>query len=412
MTDPFDFDSSMDDSWAQFRLSLADTLADLRQGDRYVLDRPDTPFEENAQALTFTVTGAGRLRCGLSSEFPKYLWPDQSSVPQALLERGWRALNSGEFTLSVGRRHVDRLAAEATAVIRDHWQVVHPAFFDRPVRGNDDGAPPADVSVRPSGPAHLQALVEGVLAQVTCDPITKDHDGDITFTLGGLTSWLRVRATESYVDLFTMLAPDIDTNPHVRAVFDIHGPHWPDVDFVVSHNHAVAQISIDAEVFTPSVVEDAMHAWFKFMRIGAGVIAREIACAGVTGDVTGAALDSAEHNDGLPPALMVLLHLDPDGTGVLAPHEVAEICDYDRDAILRYLRISTDETISWRRAADDAAERGDVDEARACIHEADGWACTKESLRAGLRAVVLPGDHARRHKSRPTSPDVNALRPD
>lgn len=412
MADPFDFDSSMDNSWARFRLSLADTLADLKHGERHVLDRPDTVFEEHAQALTFTVTRAGRMRCGLSSEFPRYLWPADSDAAEALRERGWRELTSGEFTLTVGRRHVDKLAAEATALIRNQWQVVHPAFFDRSVLdSDDDGAPPADVSVRPSGPAHLQALVEGVLAQVTCDPITKDHDGDITFTLGGLTSWLRVRTTESYVDLFTMLAPDIDTNPHVRAVFDLHGPHWPDVDFVVSRNHAVAQISIDAEVFTPSAVEDALLAWFKFMRIGAGLIAREIACAGATGEVSAVTIDSADHNDGLPPALMVLLHLDPDGTGVLTPHEVAEICDYDRDAILRYLRISTDEAISWRRAADAAAERGDRDEARACIHEADGWASTKEALRAGLRAVVLPGDRTRR-KTRTTSSDVDALRPD
>ena len=398
MPEHLDFDRSMDDAWAQFRLHLADTLAALEYGARHVIERPDSPFDEDAQALTFTVTRAGRVRCGLVN----------CQWAAALLGRGWRELTSGELTQSVGRRHVDKMAADVTAVIRDHWQVVHPAFFDLPDLDDSPGTSHAVVSVRPSGPAHLQALVEGVLAQVTCDPITKDHDGDITFTLGGLTSWLRVRPNESYVDLFTMLARDVDTNPHVAAVFDLHDRQWPAVDFGVSHNHAIAQISFDATVFIAAAFEKALHAWFKFMRVGAGTIAREIVSAGVTDDVIEPGSTPTDDTRGLPPALMVLLHLDPDGAGLLAPHEVAEICDHDRDAILRYLRISTDEAIEWRRAADVAADRGDQTEARACLHEADGWAQTKETLRAGLRAVVLPDDQARRHAGPTASSDGDA----
>jgi hypothetical protein len=412
MPHPFDFDSSMDDAWTQFRLQLADTLADLEHGDRHVLPRPGLPLDEDTPALIFTVTRAGRIRCGLSSDLPEFPRPVNGPGAMALIERGWRELASGELTMAVGRRHVDKLAAEVSAVVRDHWQVLHPAFFDGPEPDNSAETPAESVSVRPNGPAHLQALVEGVLAQVTCDPITKDNDGDITFTVGGLNSWLRVRPTASYVDLFTMLARDVDTNPHVAAVFDLHDSQWPEVDLVVSHNHAVAQVSIDATVFTPEAFENALHAWFKFMRVGAGTIARDIVRAGVTGGVDEPGSDPVDDLDGLPPALMVLLHLDPDGKGLLAPHEVAEICDYDRDAILHYLRISTDETIAWRRAADVAAQRGDTEEARACLREADGWTQTKETLRAGLRAVVLPDKPARRRNSRPASPDVEALRPD
>jgi hypothetical protein len=64
------------------------------------------------------------------------------------------------------------------------------------------------------------------------------------------------------------------------------------------------------------------------------------------------------------------------------------VCSYDRDVVLRLLKIASQEEIAWRQSYDEAAMTDDKDEAAACDTEAVGWAKTVETLRQALRVIV------------------------
>jgi hypothetical protein len=89
----------------------------------------------------------------------------------------------------------------------------------------------------------------------------------------------------------------------------------------------------------------------------------------------------------LPSDLLTLLQLDPDGDG-LEPDLVADVCGWDRERTLTYIRIGERQEIAWREAVLQATADGDVEEAEACNHELAGWHRTVVDLRNGLRAIV------------------------
>jgi hypothetical protein len=95
----------------------------------------------------------------------------------------------------------------------------------------------------------------------------------------------------------------------------------------------------------------------------------------------------------LHPALLTILQLDVDGRGELEPELVADICDGDRDLILRLLHETGKEEIAWRQSAETALLAGDEEEAAVCEHEMRTWEGTTQLLRRALRFVV--GGHRR-----------------
>jgi hypothetical protein len=100
------------------------------------------------------------------------------------------------------------------------------------------------------------------------------------------------------------------------------------------------------------------------------------------------AVDVDDEGAELPPELLTLLHLDPDGASTVEPDLAASVCNYDRDVVLKLLKISSQEEIAWRQSYDEAAMKGDRDQAAACDSEAAGWAKTVETLRGALRVIV------------------------
>ena len=99
--------------------------------------------------------------------------------------------------------------------------------------------------------------------------------------------------------------------------------------------------------------------------------------------------EASAADDGLPPELLTLLHLDPNGTGDVTPELAADIFHHDRDLILDFIRQSEEQTISWRQSAERAeAKADDDDEAAVCDGERRAWQQTVDLLRAALRVVV------------------------
>ena len=77
--------------------------------------------------------------------------------------------------------------------------------------------------------------------------------------------------------------------------------------------------------------------------------------------------------------------------GPLTTREIVAVCDFDRDAILHYIKVSEEQRFSWCISAYDAVEREDEELAAACQHEEKARMGTVKSLRVAMRLVVLSG---------------------
>lgn len=118
-------------------------------------------------------------------------------------------------------------------------------------------------------------------------------------------------------------------------------------------------IRIDATVFTDAVLRSTLIKWFDFLTDGSGEASSIVAQAGVTVD---------EEDEPLPAGLMCLLQLEDEDVGPLTTREIAAVCDFDRDAILHYTKVSEEQRFSWRSSVYDSLEREDEEGAAACEH--------------------------------------------
>ena len=378
MSDRPSFDADIDAAWVEFRRALADRLDSFSKGQSLVLTCTYDVIYPSPHVV-FSVTGANRLRCEIPAG--RRLDVMDTADLDALVAAGWRSRKNGRYVLEVGRRLSDKVAALAVDLLRDLWEVPHPAFL------TEDGPhePAPIVAVKARGREHLRELAAATVSDLMSEPAVVDRHGDIALSVGGVPSWLCVREDAPTLEFVVVLGEATNGT----AVLAEHSPLWPDVTLTVVDDAVVGVLRLESTVFAAKNLAVAFARWIQFMREGAPAIVADLA------------VDPA-----LPPALLVLLHLDPDREGLLDAHEVAAVCDYDRDAILDYLRITSEQEMSWRRSA---AEADDLDEAAACHHEAEAWVHTHESLRAALRVVVLPksrGVAIRRHSANSTGKQV------
>jgi hypothetical protein len=379
MSDRPSFDADIDQAWVEFRGTLADRLADFTKGQSLVLTCIYDVIHPSPHVV-FSVTGANRLRC----EIPAGQRLDVMDIADldALVAAGWRSRKNGRYVLEVGRRLSDKVAALAVVLLRDLWEVPHPAFLSE--EGPHEPAP--IVAVKARGRDHLRELAAAAVSDLMSKPVVVDEHGDIALSIGVAPSWLCVREDAPTLEFVVVLGDATNGT----AVIAKHGPRWPDVSITVVEGTVVGVLRLESTVFAVKNLTAAFARWIEFMREGAPAVVADLAV-----------------DPDLPRALMVLLHLDPDGEGLLDAHEVAAVCDYDRDAILDFLRLTSEQEISWRESA---AEADDLDEAAACLHEADAWGHTHENLRAALRVVVLPksrGVAIRRHSANSTGKQVH-----
>ncbi|MBJ8347886.1 hypothetical protein [Antrihabitans sp. YC2-6] len=359
------FDTTVVAAWTDFRTCLADRLAALPKGEKIVLTCSYDviyPLPE----VVFTVTGANRVRCEIPAG-PRLRFMETADL-DAMFEAGWKQRKDGRVVLEFGRRYSDKLAALAVVVVRDMWEVPHPAFLTE----GGPAEPEPIVAVAPRGRDHLQELAAAVVSDLVSEPVLRDEDGDIPLTIGDMSSLLCVRVDEPTIAFYAVLGDATNA----AAVLEEHSQVWPDVNLRIVDDAVVGVLRLEATVFVAKNLESAFAKWIHFMREGAPVIASELEVDNVA--------------QSLPAALQCLLHLDQ-----LDASEVAAICDNDRDSILEYLLICSEQEISWRRSASDAL---DAEEAAACEHEAEAWANTHESLRAALRVVVLPSRRGNRRR--------------
>lgn len=387
MTPDFTVDSNIDDSWRRFQHHVGDRLSGLEPASTLTIQQdPDIPEGPHGR-LTFTVTGANRLRCTIRDSD---LHPTEEYFTehlQMLDELGWRRLRNGTHIYEVGRRRVDELAHVAVATLRRVWEVVHPAFLDHSPSARAE--PQIEVAVQPHDIDHLRALLVSSLEDLTGCEIRTDADGDIALPTKPVSSWLSPRSDSPRLEFFARLAGDIADTRHAADIVAAQPTMGSAVRLHLLNDEVFATLTLECAVYHPHNLSASLAEWFSFLADCAPKIIEQI---------TQTEPVRAETDERLPDALQTLLELDPDGRS-LSAREVAKICRYSQADILSYIHTCEEQYLTWRRSAVDAAAAADSAEADACRHEADAWRATTHNLRAALRVVVLSDDAPDRRPS-------------
>jgi hypothetical protein len=299
----------------------------------------------------------------------------------------------------------------AVAALRDVFGVPHPAFLSWPaadavdVSAGDDSAsadrPDEPLAVMPESADHLRTLAAAALTPPGGPAIEFDEEGDIPLPMGSALVWVRVHETAPVVELFSSVVRGAFDRE--RAAFEVAVLNRDTrmVKFVLLDDAVLATVHLPAMPFAPRHLRAMAAAMADVVdRVDDDLVARvggrraldpepdedETAETFETAEEEGEDGEAAEEQ-GLHPALLTLLHLDPEGEGV-DPDLAASVCDDDRDLVLALLTAASEQEIAWRKSGNHALIAEDGDEARACFHECQAWLATVETLRAALRVIV------------------------
>lgn len=423
--DEFDLERTVDRAWGAFQSRLADHLADMGDDDVLVVALAGGDDNDSGAMpyVQFSGWAGDRLRGEVASNH--YLRPAHRlhAESEAQLEAaGWLSpthapdeeadAGSTNFHLDVPRSYADRLAAMAVTALRDVWGVPHPTFLSADVPGGHNQAPDlglasptrdavADMprAVMPEDTEHLRALVDEALTPVFGHVPEKDADGDIPVRSGSALVFVRVLPDLPVVGLFAPLVRGITGRTRAAEVLSDLNRTWTMVKFVLVDDGVLAVIQLPAVPFVAEHLRDMLGLLSQVADALDDELADRLEGRLPFADVdppgaavrlparTGSAPDGS--GDELPAELLTVLQLDVGGQSSLSPEAVAHICGRDRDTLLRFIRLSSEQEIAWRSSAREAQVAGDREEAEACTVEATAWESTVELLRRALRVVVL-----------------------
>ncbi|WP_430331791.1 T3SS (YopN, CesT) and YbjN peptide-binding chaperone 1 [Rhodococcus sp. ACT016] len=426
------FDEAMDRSWIVFQHNLADHLSAMRNDDILILDWiEETTVDGFSPWIQFLVWDNEFVRAEVSSN--AYLAPLYTLAPEdedRLCALGWGHPThlpneepddgSPAFFVDKEQRWADQIAAMTVTTLRQIWNVPHPSFLRAEMIGTLEGtdligadAPDTDpapepiplddgAAIVPHDPAELRDLVARTVEQALGFPPERDEDGDVILKLDDQPVFVIAHPDRPLVRVWVPLLYAVAGRTRAAENICHLTGQWPGIRFSLDEDRLNASIDVSGNPFVPRHLVDALDRIGRFVptidnhfatRFDGSRFADSMAPGEHDAPDPGAACVEEAASD-LPPALMTLLHLDPNGSGALSAQEVAAICGQDRDAVIDFLRITKEQEISWRESAETARAENDSIEAEVCDVEARAWSQTHESLRSALREIALP-DHSR-----------------
>lgn len=369
---------------------------------------------------------------------------------RALLDLGWSAPASNpddpegddgpNFWIDVRAGSIEELAAASVEAIRDVFGVPHPSFLiAQGARGEATAeslgipGPPrqpaqdhaattsADepMAIEPVNRDHLVELVDTALVSVVGERPAHDDDGDIPIRAGSAIVFVRVADDGPYIELFSPILVGVQGSPLALERISQLNRWVRFVSFGWDSGTVHASMHLFCQPFVPDHLRHAVHVLTSVadrlddeLRLGLGgrvFFGNEHESDDSGGDGSGGdgsggdrsadgrpggmAAPSAEdapdaEEAELPEALLTLMQLDAHADGAVSAEEAADICGRNRRDILDYIRISEQQVIEWRSAADEALSEGDNDEWAASVHEGKAWQSTVDLLRSALRLVA------------------------
>ncbi|MFZ2174984.1 MAG: hypothetical protein WAW17_13320 [Rhodococcus sp. (in: high G+C Gram-positive bacteria)] len=398
------FDREIDSAWAEFQDRLSEYVRTMVDDDELVLqlhhDSTDDGLAETAACVRFFAWAGNTVRCEVPSN--RFLHPARAFTEEEherLLELGWHRPDlcvhvdegngSASYYIDVDREDGARPASMAVTVFREIWDLTHPSFLLAVTSGREETSGFLTTAATPmhSHPeSGLGPLVEKAVETLLGQAPERDVDGDLLVWVGELPTYIRVLEGDRRVEFFAPVVHTVGDRARAADALVELNNHWPDLKFQLVGDNVIVVMRIDGSPFVPE------HLGAVFGHLEHFVDTLDDTFAGLLGGTLTLSSDPAtgtgEHDcEELPAALMTLIHLDPHGD--LEPDDVVEICGRDRNTILGFLRICSEQEIEWHRNAE--LSRGhDAEEVAMCEGEAQSWGATKDSLRAALRAVVLP----------------------
>ncbi|WP_072688275.1 T3SS (YopN, CesT) and YbjN peptide-binding chaperone 1 [Rhodococcus marinonascens] len=420
--DDFDYDRSVQRAWSAFRRLLSDHVAEMQVDDLLILDSTfDTDRDAVPRCVQFLAWAPDTVRCEVPSNH--FLVGNRSlaAVEEArLVDLGWNppTCTPGEpagngspaFWVDKPASWADQLAAMTVIVFRELWGVPHPVFLAPKASGTVSTpvfSPPGPTaaskedldlftSVVPRDPEHLRDLISRTIIPRLKFTPKRDDDGDLILPFDQMLAFIWPAEHEPTICISVPLVHDITNRTRAAELVSDFNRKWRYFRPLLLNDRLYAVADVMACPFVPNHLPQALKALGDILRgvdedfaerFGGRSPLSSVASASNGDEVPN---EEDEDDEGLPRALVTLMHLDPHDTGDLNATEVAEICGNDRDQILEFLRLSSEQEISWRISATEADSHGGREEAAACNHEANAWNQTVESLRTALRVVALP----------------------
>lgn len=417
--DSDDLDRSVEMAWIRFQRKLGDRLAQLDVGESTRLILPSGEEHTAGPAITCEALPDGTITATLPGEAVAPIGSADS-----LVESGWAPAGApGGLRLTLPQDRVDQLAHLLVRALRDDLGLPHPVFvatdFIESAAPQAEGPaetpyepPELDLlaPVMPNSHEDLIQVVDDTLSVYLGRHVVHDDDGDFPMVHGSVVVFVRALGVAPVVELFCPLIRDVEDLEHAGIEVSILNRRSQFISYYLDGTTVMAKAHIPAFPFVPQHLLGVLTKMSEtlddldddlMLRVSGRLWldrpdTEAVVDEGVAGDDDADAGEEDEDEleganegaDELPPQLMALLQYDAEGTAEVAPAVVARLFDNDLDLLVSCLRLSEQETISWRQAMDEALEAHDQDEADACVHEMRAWEKTVADLRAGLRFVV------------------------
>ncbi len=221
-------DRSVDAAWLQFRVRLADHLAQMDDDDEAVLTAARGAGARRVR-LRMSVGEAETLRLSLSFKIVGERDPDRiRALKSHMAEIG---LTAG--SLVVGRNKVDRMAQVVERTFREMFGLVHPSFIE--VSANDlvlvdppkqlvsaPVAPELPESVTVQSQEELVGWVDRALEPRFGHAPRKDSQGNIWVSRGDHRLVIRISNDRPIIDLSAVIAKDVDIRKARKQVHKLN----------------------------------------------------------------------------------------------------------------------------------------------------------------------------------------------
>lgn len=274
----FDLDRSIEDAWVEFVGRLSEVVSVMDPGGTLTLGSIAEPGRGRSPFVRFTclpdrqilTTAAGNAELGEAF---------QLGTPQlqALADLGWEPPSvDGRFPgpdhwFVAGQDASDSIAARAVEVLRDVFEVKHPAFL-APDQLAEVLTPPSPrelvgevypeddlVAVTPTSLGHLRTLVAGELAQALGYEPLRDADDDFVIRVGSAMVFVRCTNDGREVIVFSPLVHELEGRSRAMEVLSDLNTQARYVRFLLIRDLVYISMSMLAYPFVPAHLHQALR---------------------------------------------------------------------------------------------------------------------------------------------------------